>query len=129
MKRLNITKIALLTLVLSFGVFGRADATYTQQFALATDSVFQGQVLVAMLQTSANVMTENVTIAGHTTRASFAKLVIQNPTFWQPIIAFLIASQSNNPMTPLTVPSTVADSLIQTAMDAQWGNISGYFKQ
>lgn len=104
-------------------------ATYTQQAALAVDGVFQGQVLVAMLQTSANVMTENVTIAGHAQRAAFATRVIQNPSIWNPIVAVLLASQSNNPMTPLTVPSTVADTLVQTAMDAQWSNIAGYFKQ
>lgn len=122
-------KIALLTLVLTLTAFQSARATYSQQYALATDTVFQGQVLVAMLQTSANVMTEAVTVAGHAQRAGFATKVIQNPSIWQPIIAFLIASQSNNPMTPLTVPSTVTDTLVQSAMDAQWGNISGYFKQ
>lgn len=106
-----------------------SSATYTQQAALAVDGVFQGQVMVAMLQTSANVMTEAVTVAGHTQRASFAIRVIQNPTIWNPIIAALLASQANNPMTPLTVPSTVADTLVQTACDAQWGNMAGYFKQ
>lgn len=126
MKRLH---IVLLTIILTIGIFGRADATYTQQFALATDATFQGQVLVAMLQTSANIMTEAVTVAGHAQRAGFATRVIQNPSFWQPILSFLIASQNNNAMTPLTVPSTVADSLVQMAMDAQWSNIAGYFKQ
>lgn len=106
-----------------------ARATYTQQYTLSQDAVFQGQVVVAMLQTAANVMTENVTITGHGIRASFATQVIRNPTKWQPIIAVLIASQSNNPMTPLTVPSTIADSLVQAAMDAQWPNIAGYYKQ
>lgn len=106
-----------------------AQATYTQQFALGNDSTFQGQVMVAMLQTAANVMTESATVAGHVQRTLFAVRVIQNPTFWNPIIAILIASQNNNAMTPLTVPSTVTDTLVQTAMDAQWSNISGYFKQ
>lgn len=126
---MRVVRIALFTAVLGLVSFQSAQATYTQQYALATDTVFQGQVMVAMLQTSANVMTEAVTVAGHQQRASFAIKVIQNPTIWQPILAFLLASQSNNPMTPLTVPSTVADTLVQTAMDAQWGNISGYFKQ
>lgn len=107
----------------------QAQATYTQQFALGNDSTFQGQIMVAMLQTSANVMSEAVTVTGHVERASFAIQVIQNPTKWNPIISVLIASQNNNPMTPLTVPSTVADSLVQTAVDAQWTNISGYFKR
>jgi uncharacterized membrane protein YebE (DUF533 family) len=104
-------------------------ATYTQQFALSQDTTFQGQITVAMLQTSANVMTEAVTVAGHVARASFATAVMQNPTKWQPIMAFLIASQNNNPMTPLTVPSTISDALVQAAMDAQWSNVAGYFKQ
>lgn len=106
-----------------------AQATYSQQYNLSQDSVFQQQIMVAMLQTSANVMTEAVTVAGHRERTAFATRVMQNPTVWQPILSFLMASQSNNPMTPLTVPSTVADSLVQTAMDAQWSNVSGYFKQ
>lgn len=119
-----------LALVVVLVLFAQSSqATYTQQFALASDATFQGQVMVAMLQTSANVMTEAATIAGHVSRASFATQVLQNPSKFQPIIAFVIAAQSNNPMTPLTIPSTVADSLVQTAMDAQWGNVSGYFKQ
>lgn len=126
---MKMIKIALLTFVLALAGFGHADATYTQQAALAVDGVFQGQVMVAMLQTSANVMTEAVTTAGHLQRAAFAVKVIQNPTVWQPILSALLASQGNNPMTPLTVPSTVADTLVQTAMDAQWSNLAGYFKQ
>jgi hypothetical protein len=106
-----------------------AQATYTQQFALSTDTVFQGQINVAMLQAAANVMSEAVTTTGHAVRASFATQVIQNPTKWQPIVAYLVAAQSNNPMTPLTVPSTVADSLVQTAVNAQWSNMAGYFAQ
>lgn len=106
-----------------------SNATYTQQAALGVDGVFQGQVLVASLQAAANVITEPVTTQGHIQRAAFAVQVMQNPTKWQPIISMLIASQSNNPMTPLAVPSTVADSLIQTAVNAQWTNISGYFAQ
>lgn len=121
-------KIGLLLVALLLGVLP-AQATYTQQFALGGDSTFQGQVMVAMLQTAANVMTENATVAGHLQRTQFAVRVLQNPTVWNPIIAIMLASQSNNPMTPLTVPSTVTDTLVQTAMDAQWSNISGYFKQ
>lgn len=123
-------KIAVLTLVLTlaFGAFGRAQATYTQQYALSTDATFQGQVMVAMLQAAANVLGE-ATSGPHAQRAQFAIQVIQNPTKWQPIIAFLIASQSNNPMTPLTVPSTVTDTLVQTAVNAQWSNMAGYFQQ
>lgn len=122
-------RIVAVAALLSLIALPTAQATYTQQYALSQDAVFQGQVMVAMLQTSANVMTEAVTVAGHAQRAAFATQVIQNPTKWQPIIAFLLASQSNNPMTPLSVPSTVADTLVQTATDAQWANISGYFKQ
>lgn len=106
-----------------------ASATYTQQFALGQDSTFQGQVAVAMQISAANVMTEAATVAGHVQRAFFAKQVIQTPAVWNPIIAQFIAAQTNNAMTPLTVPSTVLDSLVQTAMDAQWSNMSGYFKQ
>lgn len=126
MRNLRVVLLALL-LILAGAQIGHA--TYTQQAALAVDSVFLGQIQVAMLQTAANVMTESATAAGHLQRAGFAVSVIQNPDKWKPIIAVLIASQANVPMTPLTVPSTVADSLVQTAVDAQWSNIAGYFKQ
>lgn len=126
---MKMLKITLLTLVLALGVFSRADATYTQQFALATDGVFQGQVLTAMIQTCANAMSEVATTAGHPQRMSLCIQILQNPTKWQPVYSFVLASQANNPMTPLTVPSTVADALVQTASDAQLSNIAGYYKQ
>lgn len=122
-------KILVLAAVLVALLPFTASATYTQQFALGQDSTFQGQIAVAMQISAANVMTENATIAGHVQRAVFAKQVIQSPTIWNPIISQFIAAQNNNAMTPLTVPSTVADSLVQSAMDAQWSNMSGYFKQ
>lgn len=119
----------LLGAVLALLIATSASATYTQQLALAQDATFQGQVMVAMLQTCANAMTEAVTITGHLQRMALCTQIVQNPTKWQPVYAFLLAAQSNNPMTPLTVPSTVADSLVQTASDAQLSNIAGYFKQ
>lgn len=117
-----------LTIVL-VGQPSMAQATYTQQYALSQDATFQGQVAVAMLQAAANIMSESVTTQGHVLRAAFAVQVIQNPTKWTTVISSLIAAQNNNPMTPLTVPSTVADSLIQTAVNAQWTNLAGYFAQ
>lgn len=125
-------KLVLLVVLVLAGVLvatAPAQATYTQQFALSQDSTFTGQISVAMLQAAANVMTEAATVAGHAQRTSFAVQVIQNPTKWQPVVALLIAAQVNNPMTPLTVPSTVADALIQTAVNAQWSNMAGYFVQ
>lgn len=122
-------KKILVLLVFLLAVPFTASATYTQQFALGNDSTFQGQVMIAMLQTSASVLNETAGTNGHASRALFARQVIQNPTFWNPIVAQAIAAQTANPMTPLTVPSTVTDTLIQTAMDAQFSNLSGYFKQ
>lgn len=121
--------ILALTVLFTVVGFQPAHATYTQQFALGQDSVFQGQVAVAMQITAANVMSEAVTQAGHKEKAFFAIQVIQNPTKWNPIIAQFIAAQTNNPMTPLTIPSAVVDTLVQSAMDAQFGNMAGYFKQ
>lgn len=114
-------------LLLAFAVSG--EATYDQQYNLSQDSVFQHQVMVASIQTSVAVLAEAATVSGHLSRASFAAVVIKDPQKWAPIISIVIASQSNNPMTPVTVPSTVADTLIQTAMNAQWTNMSGYFAQ
>ena len=121
-------RILLLTLVLVCAG-ATSQATYSQQYTLSQDTTFQGQITVAMLQAAANIMSESVTTQGHTLRAQFAIQVIQSPTKWTPVISVLIAAQSNNPMTPLTVPSTVADSLIQTAVNAQWSNMAGYFQQ
>lgn len=104
-------------------------ATYTQQYLLSQDSTFQNQVAVAMIQSCANAMTEAATIAGHAQRMILCVQVLQNPSKWSPIFSLVLAAQSNNPMTPLTVPSTVADALIQTASDAQLTNIAGYYKQ
>lgn len=85
--------------------------------------------MVAELQTAIAVLAETPSTTGHLSRAAYAAQVIQNPTKWAPIIAITIAAQNNNAMTPLTVPSTVSDALIQTAMNAQWANMSGYFNQ
>lgn len=126
MKRLGIAALALLIVL---GYAPKSSATYTQQVALAQDTVFQGQVLVAMIQSCANTMTEAISVTGHLLRTQFCAQVLQNPTRWQQVYSYVLASQSNNPMTPLTVPSTVADSLVQTASDAQLLNISGYAKQ
>lgn len=123
MKKIGLLFVAFLLIA------SRTNATYNQQYLLGNDSTFQTQALVASIQTCANTMTEAVTVTGHVQRASFCSRLLQNPTFWNPILSILLASQANNPMTPLTTPSTVADSLIQTAMDAQLNNIAGYFKQ
>jgi len=106
-----------------------AQATYTQQYTLSQDATFQGQVTVAMIQSCANAMTEAATIAGHQQRMALCTQVLRNPSKWTGIWSIVLASQSNNPMTPLTVPSTVADTLIQSASDAQLTNIAGYYKQ
>ncbi len=118
-----------LALLVTVALSTSAGATYSQQVALATDATFQGQVLVAMVISCANAMTEAVTTAGHAQRTTFCTQVLQSPSKWQPVYAYVLASQTNNPMTPLTVPSTVADTLVQTASDAQLGNVAGYFKQ
>lgn len=123
--KIRILVLAFVALLLA----GSASATYTQQFALGNDSTFQGQIMVAMLQSAITVLNENVNTNGHAVRASFANRVVQNPTFYNPIIAIAVASQTGTPMTPLTVPSTVSDALIQSAMDGQWSSLAGYYKQ
>lgn len=122
-------KLKVILIALALLVVGQAEATYTQQFVLGQDSVFQGQVQVAMVISCANTMTEAVTTTGHPQRVQFCAVVLKNPPFWVPFYSAVLAAQTNNPMTPLTVPSAVADSLIQTASDAQLSNIAGYYKQ
>ena len=125
MRSLHVALVALALLVAA----AAAEATYTQQYTLSQDAAFLQQVTVAEIQTSVAVLAEAATTSGHLQRAAFAQRVIQDPTKWAPIIAIVVASQNNNPMTPLTTPSTVADSLVQTAMNAQWTNMAGYFAQ
>ncbi len=119
--------LAALALVLVFAAV--TNATYTAQYALSQDTTFQSQVTVAMVQTCANAMTEAGTIAGHLQRMNLCVQILQNPPKWTAFYSIVLAAQANNPMTPLTVPSTVADALIQTASDAQLTNIAGYYHQ
>jgi hypothetical protein len=121
-------RILILAAIAVLGIAGTAGATYTQQYTLATDATFEGQITVAMEQAATySIISEATSTAGHLTRATFSVQVLQNPTKWTPIVAMLIASQGSNPMTPLTVPSTVADSLVSTAVSAQWSAIAGYY--
>jgi hypothetical protein len=124
-------KLLLIPIVLAIllGLAPSAGATYDQQFLLSQDSVFLHQVTAAEVITSVAVLAEAPTVAGHLSRSAFAGRVIADPQKYAPIIAIVIASQTNNPMTPLTLPSTVTDTLVQTAMNAQWTNMSGYFSQ
>jgi hypothetical protein len=108
-----------------------AGATFTQQFTLSSDVTFQGQVSVAMEQWAIFVLTSQAStspsVAGHVIEANFAIQVLQNPTKWTATAALLIASQGSNPMTPLTVPSTVSDALITTAAGVVLPAMAGYF--
>ncbi len=118
----------LIACALVLALAGAASASYTAQFTLSQDTTFQGQVTVAMIQTCANAMTEAATVAGHQQRMNLCVQILQNPSKWTAIYSVVLAAQGNNPMTPLTVPSTVADALVQTASDAQLTNVAGYFK-
>lgn len=99
---------------------------YSNQYDLATDSLFLKQVLVAMMAQCAVVLgSEAVGTAGHTVRAAFAASVLQNPTVYQARFAFAVITQAG--ITPTTVPSTVPDANVQTAVAAVWNAMAGYF--
>lgn len=120
-------KVLVLTLML-LGVATGSQATFTQQYLLAQDATFQGQVMVAMVQQCDFILLSQAnTVAGHAVQAQFCIQVLQHLTTWQPVVAFVIAGQGSSPMTPLTTPSTVADSLIITAIGVQWPAIAGYY--
>lgn len=99
--------------------------SYPQSYDLAVDAIFMKQVLVAMLTQCATVLTEPTTTAGHTPRCQLAAQVIKTPTSFQPQFAFAVITQGG--ITPLTVPSTVADAAVQTAVAAVWNAMAGYF--
>jgi hypothetical protein len=99
--------------------------SYTQQFALATDATFLQQVLVAMMNQCATVLTEAAATAGHGLRAALAVKVINSPTGLQQQFAYAIITQGG--ITPLTTPSTVTDAAVQAAVAAVWNAIAGYF--
>ena len=105
-----------------------ANATYDQQYLLSQDTVFQAQVAVAMVQQCDFVLLSQAnTVAGHAVESQFCVQVMQNVPKFVPFVSIVIAGQGSSPMTPLTTPSTVADSLILTAMGVQWPAIAGVF--
>lgn len=98
---------------------------YTNLYDLSTDATFLKQILVAMMGQCAVVLTEAPTVAGHTLRANLGIAVLNNPPSYQSRFAFAVITQGG--ITPTTVPSTVADSAIQTAVSNVWNAMSGYF--
>lgn len=103
-------------------------ATYDQQYLLSQDTVFQAQIAIGMVAQCDYVMLSQAsTVAGHAVESAFCVQVLQNVPKFVPYVLIVIAGQGSSPMTPLTTPSTVADSLILTAMGVQWPAIAGYF--
>jgi hypothetical protein len=100
---------------------------YSNLYDLAADATFLKQVLVAMMNQCATVLTEAATVAGHTPRAVLAVSVLQAPTTYQAKFAFAIITQGG--ITPQTVPSTVPDANVQTAVATVWNAMAGYFNQ
>jgi hypothetical protein len=127
---MRILRVLVVALAIVFAAVS-TEATYTQQYTLSSDATFQGQVAVAMEQWAVFVLTSQAStspsVQGHILQANFAVQVLQNPTKWIPVAALLIASQGSNPMTPLTIPSTVSDALISTAAGVVLPAMSGYF--
>lgn len=98
---------------------------YTNLYDLSTDTTFLKQVLVAMMSQCATVLTEAATIAGHGLRSQLAVAVLNNAPSYQSKFAFAVITQAG--ITPTTVPSTVADSAVQTAVATVWNAMAGYF--
>lgn len=98
---------------------------YTNLADLATDAAFLKQVLVAMMQQCAVVLTEAPTVAGHTPRATLAVGVLNAPTVYQAKFAYAVITQAG--ITPTTTPSTVPDANVQTAVATVWNAMAGYF--
>jgi hypothetical protein len=99
--------------------------SYQQSYDLAVDAVFLKQILVAMMNQCATVLTEANTVAGHLLRCQLAAAVIKSPSAYQPQFAFAAITQGG--ITPVTVPSTVADSAVQTAVASVWNAMAGFF--
>lgn len=98
---------------------------YSNLYDLSTDSVFLKQVLVAMMAQCAVVLTEAVTVAGHIMRSDLAVQVLQNAPAYQTRFAFAVITQAG--ITPTTVPSTVPDANVQTAVGVVWNAVAGYY--
>ncbi len=98
---------------------------YPALYDLSTDTTFLKQVLVAMMTQCAVVLTEAATVAGHTPRANLAVAVLNNPTVYQSKFAFAVITQGG--ITPQTVPSTVPDANVQTAVATVWNAMAGYY--
>lgn len=100
-------------------------SAYTNLYDLSIDSTFLKQIATAMMNQCAVVLTEPVTTAGHGLRATLAISVINNPPAFQSRFAFAAITQGG--ITPQTVPSTVPDANVQTAIAAVWNAMAGYF--
>lgn len=98
---------------------------YEARYNLATDSVFLKQILVAMMNYCATVLTEATNTTAHRERTALAATVLQNPTLYQAKFAFAAITQAG--ITPEAVPSTVADAAVLAAVTAVWNAMAGYF--
>lgn len=98
---------------------------YPARYDLSTDATFLKQILVAMMNYCATVLGEAATVAGHGKRSDLAIAVLQNPTTYQAKFAFAAITQAG--ITPETVPSTVADAAVLTAVQAVWNAMAGYY--
>lgn len=128
MSRTRVLRVALLAIGLLIGSTTVGQATYSQQYLLSQDPTFQGQIAVGIVQQcDYNLLSQANTVAGHAVEAAFCVQVLQNVPKWVGLVSIVIAGQGSSPMTPLTTPSTVADSLILTALGVQWPAIAGYF--
>lgn len=98
---------------------------YAAQYDLATDATFLKQILIAMMNQCAVVLSESAATAGHPERTLYAVQVIANPTAFSPKVAFAVMTQAG--IVPQTVPSTVTDAAVQAAVAAVWSAMAGYF--
>ena len=104
-------------------------ASYSQGFALSTDTVFIGQVLIAMLKYAATVLSESTAIAGHQQRGAMAVQVITNPDTYKQKVAYAVCCTSTilNLTPPLIAGTNPTDAQVDTAVVAIWNYVSGYF--
>jgi len=108
-------------------------ASLNDQAILATNLLFTNRARQSLVATCVAVTTEAVTTAYHYRRAQFATTVLNNPTSYQTLFAYAVATDANV-ISDATVAGTVAlsagnaDTQQALVTDAHINNaVSGQF--
>jgi hypothetical protein len=93
------------------------------QYNCAQDVVFRQRVEVSMLAAAIAIQSEATTVANHTNRSNYAKLVLNNPGQYSPLFAEAICA--NNAALTVQSLGTITDATINSGVSAVWNSLAG----